>query len=118
MGRTTNHNQPWALVRRGGDTLGKRPNTRMAYLVDTVVGPDGKAVALRGYVMNNDMTNWTKNKVRIEWADVVKQWRHQPTAAEVRRIKSKMRAVTAESERRGWSGKAGSGTTYYHTQAA
>ncbi len=109
MGRpeklTTNHHAPWALIRRAGDTLGKRPSTRMAFLVDTVVGPDGKAIALRGYVMNNDMTGWSKSKRRIEWADVVKQWRHQPTPAEVRKVKARMPVIKAEAERWGWGGR-------------
>lgn len=48
----TNHHAPWALVLRGGAEEGKRPMTRIAFLVDTVVGPDGKAVALRGYLAN------------------------------------------------------------------
>lgn len=74
----TNHHAPWALIKRSGNTVGKRLSTRMAYLVATVVGPNGHAVALTGYVMNNDMTGWTKSKRRIEWSDVIKQWRHQP----------------------------------------
>lgn len=97
---TTNHHSPWALVRRAGDTVGKRPSTRMAFLVSTIA-PDGYAVALTGYVMNNDMTGWTKRPVRIEWADIVMQWRRQPTVAEVRKVKAKMPVVKADSER--WS---------------
>lgn len=101
---TTNHHMPWALVRRAGDTVGKRPSTRMAFLVSTVA-PDGRAVALTGYVMNNDMTGWTKRPVRIEWSDVVKQWRNQPTPADVRRVKAKMPVIKTEAERWGWGGR-------------
>jgi hypothetical protein len=90
----TNHNQPWALIRRAGDTEGKRPSTRMAFLVDTVVGPDGKAVALRGYIARNDMTGWTKSLRRVEWADVVRSWRRQPETAAIRAIKLRMPIVT------------------------
>jgi len=62
---TTCHADPWALIRRGGDTEGKRLSARMAYLVGTVVGPDGKAIAMTGYIMNTDMTNWTKRPRRM-----------------------------------------------------
>jgi hypothetical protein len=64
---TTRHSQPWALIRRNGDTPGKRISTRMAYLVDTIA-PNGIAVAVTGYIMRNDMTGWTKR--RIEWSDI------------------------------------------------
>ncbi len=104
---TTSHHAPWALVRRAGDTVGKRPSTRMAFLVGTVA-PEGKAVALTGYVMNNDMTGWTKRPVRIEWADIVKQWRFQPTVADVRKVKARMPAIKSENERWGWGGRAAS----------
>lgn len=97
---STNHHAPWSLVRRAGDTVGKRPSTRMAYLVGTVV-PKGefKAVALTGYVMCNDMTGWTKRPVRIEWQDIVRQWRRQPTVAEVRKVKSRMPIVKSDAHR-------------------
>lgn len=93
----TNHNQPWALVRRAGDTEGKRPSTRIAFLVDTIVGDDGKAVALRGYIGRNDMTGWTNSKRRVEWSDVIRAWRKQPALATVRAIKRRMPKVTARA---------------------
>jgi len=85
----TCHSQPWALIRRNGDTAGKRISTRMAYLVDTIA-PDGIAVALKGYIMNNDMTNWTKHPRRIEWDDIIRQWSRQPTVAAVRKVKARL----------------------------
>jgi hypothetical protein len=91
----TNHAYPWALVRRAGDTEGKRPSTRMAFLVDTVVGNDGKAVALRGYIGRNDMTGWTKSLRRIEWSEVVRSWKTQPTTQTIRAIKQRMPKVSA-----------------------
>ena len=93
---TTCHHAPWALIRRAGDTIGKRPSTRMAFLVGTVA-PDGKAVALTGYIMRNDMTGWTKSKRRIEWADIVKQWHRQPSVADVKKAKAKLPIVTADT---------------------
>lgn len=90
---TTCHCAPWALIRRAGDQEGKRPSTRMAYLTGTIA-PAGIAVAMTGYVMCNDMTRWTKSKRRIEWADVIKRWQVQPTAATVRKIKRRMSPVT------------------------
>jgi hypothetical protein len=82
----------WALVRRNGDTPNKRLSTRMAYLVETAVGPDGKAVAYRGYVMRNDTTGWSKSLRRIEFGDVLKQWRYnrQPTSAQVHAAKNRL----------------------------
>jgi hypothetical protein len=93
---TTNHHRPWALVRRGGDTIGKRPSTRMAFLVGTIA-PEGTAIALTGHVMNNDMTGWSKSRRRIEWADIVKQWRHQPSVADVKKAKLELPRVTADT---------------------
>ena len=95
----TNHHSPWALIRRAGDTIGKRPSTRMAYLVGTVA-PQGTAESLTGYVMNNDMTSWTKSLRRIEWADIVRQWHRQPSAQQIRAIKKRMPAIKTEEERR------------------
>lgn len=95
MNLTTCHHSPWALIRRNGDTIGKRPSTRMAYLVGTVA-PKGLAIAVTGYIMNNDMTNPTKNPRRIEWTDIVKQWRAKPSAADVQKIKRRMPAIKAE----------------------
>jgi hypothetical protein len=89
----TNHGCPWALIRRAGDTAGKRPSTRVAFLVDTVVGDDGKAVALRGYIGRNDMTGWTKSLRRVEWSDIVKQWRAMPSEKTIRSIKQRMPKV-------------------------
>ena len=79
---TTCHHSPWALIFRGGDAPGKRRSTRMAYLVGTVA-PDGKAVAVTGYIMNNDMTNWTKHSRRMEWNDIYRRWRFQPSKIEI-----------------------------------
>ena len=90
----TNHGYPWALIRRAGDTIGKRPSTRMAFLVDTVAGDDGKAVAMRGYIANNDMSGWTKSLRRVEWSDVVRSWRRQPDVATIRAIKRRMPKVS------------------------
>jgi hypothetical protein len=84
---------PWALVRRMGDQEGKRPSTRMAYLVGTIVGDDGKAVALRGFIGRNDMTGWTKSLRRVEWGEIVRDWRTQPTPDRIAAIKRRMPRV-------------------------
>lgn len=97
---TTCHSSPWALVRRCGDTPGKRPSTRMAYLVGTIA-PNGQAVALTGFVMNNDLSGWTKSPRRIEWSDIVRQWRDKPTAQQVQAVKQRMPRV-ADIDCRGW----------------
>jgi hypothetical protein len=85
----TCHSQPWALIRRNGDTPGKRLSTRMAYLIGTIA-PNGIAVALTGYIMRNDMTGWTKHPRWIEWSDIIRQWTQQPTVAEVRKLKARL----------------------------
>lgn len=92
--RTTCHHAPWALVRRNGDTIGKRPSTRMAYLVGTIA-PDGKAVAVTGYIMRSDMTGATKHPRRIEWGDIIRTWRDQPTKAAVAHVKRRLLIVKA-----------------------
>jgi hypothetical protein len=90
MHPATTHHAPWALIRRNGDTIGKRLSTRMAYLIDTIVGMNRRSVALRGYVMRSDMTGWTKHPRRIEWGDVIKTWRRQPSVADVRKAKASL----------------------------
>jgi hypothetical protein len=87
---STCHHAPWALVRRNGDTAGKRLSTRMAYLTDTIADPGRQAIALRGYIMRNDMTGWTKRPRRNEWCDVIKRWRWKPTVTDARRVKARL----------------------------
>jgi len=96
---------PWALVRRAGDTLGKRPSTRMAFITKAnAIG--GEIVSFSGYVMNNDMnTGWTKNVVEIGVDDIVKSWRHQPSFAAVVRVKKRMPVITADDQRWNWDGR-------------
>ena len=85
----TCHSQPWALVRRNGNTPGKQISTRMAFLVGTIA-PNGIAVAVTGYIMRNDVTGWTKHPRRVEWDDIIKQWSRQPTIADVRKVKARL----------------------------
>jgi hypothetical protein len=66
----------------------------MTYLVGTIVR-DGKAVAVTGFVMNSDLTGWTKHPRRIEWSDIVTTWRRQPTAEEVKRAKTRLPIAAA-----------------------
>lgn len=96
----TCHHAPWALVRRCGDTAGRRRSTRMAYLTDRIVGPNGEAIALKGYVMRNDMTGRTRHPRRIEWSDVIRTWGHQPRAAEVRAVKQRLPVAAPLSQER------------------
>jgi hypothetical protein len=44
------------------------------------------------------MTGWTKSTRRIEWSDVVEAWRHQPTKAEVQKVKRRLPVFTPEME--------------------
>lgn len=103
---TTCHADPWALVRRAGDTEGKHLSTRMAYLTGTYV-PKGQhqAAAFTGYVMNNDMTGWSKTKRRIEFADILKRWRKQPAPADVRKAKQKLPVCTPDTPLAAGNGK-------------
>lgn len=91
---TTSHSAPWALVKRGGNADGKRVRTRMAFLVSTVAVPNGPAAALTGFIMNSDLTSWTKHPRRIEWSDVVKTWRYRPTPAEIGAAKRRLPVFT------------------------
>ena len=81
--------QPCALIKRGGATLGKRPFTRIAYLVDTIA-PDGQAIAVTSYIMSDDFTGGTKHPRRIEWTDISQQWSRQPTPDATRRAKRRL----------------------------
>jgi hypothetical protein len=91
----TSIREAWALVRRNGDTVGKRPSTRMAYCIQTIA-ENGRAVALSAYIMNNDMTGWTKHPRRVEFADVIKTWRfdRQPSPQQVKDAKARLPRVT------------------------
>lgn len=101
---STSYPMPWALVRRAGDTLGKRPSTRMAFITKATAQA-GRIVSFTGYVMNNDLTGWTKRCVQIDPADIVKEWRREPTPADVRKVKAKMPVITEEAQRWGWGGR-------------
>jgi hypothetical protein len=101
---STSYPYPWALVRRAGDTLGKRPSTRMAFIVKATA-QSGQIVSFTGYVMSNDLTGWTKRCVRIAPADIVKEWRKEPTPAEVQRVKARMPVITTENQRWNWGGR-------------
>lgn len=59
----------------------------MAYVTDTIASA-GQATALKGYIMNGSLTNWTKHPRRIEWNDVVKLWNPPPTVEQLARAKA------------------------------
>lgn len=85
---TTNYAAPWALVYRAGDTPGKRRSTRMAFITKAHA-TDGNITHYVGYVMNTDMTGWSKSKRRIEPHDIIKTWRSQPSIETVRKAKKR-----------------------------
>lgn len=91
---TTSIGQAWALVRRNGDQVGKRPSTRMAFLTGTIA-VEGRAVAFRGYIMNNDLTSWTRHTRRVEFQDVLRTWRfdRKPSIADVKAAKAALPVV-------------------------
>jgi hypothetical protein len=93
---TTCHYSCWALVKRGGVEDGKRPHTRMAFLVGTIA-PEGTAVAVTGYLMDHSMQSWTKTPRRIEWSDIVKSWHRQPTAQDIERARKRIKPVAIGS---------------------
>ena len=84
----THFRSPWALIRRGGELENGTPFTRMAYLVETIA-PGGLAVAVRGYVMNENLKGWSKTLRRIEWVDLIETWRRRPSPADIRAKKLK-----------------------------
>lgn len=81
----------WALVKRGGTSIGNRPLCRMAWLVSR--HKDGSA--FRGQVMGANMTNPTKHAVEIEARDVVAVWIVQPSPKAIRAEKKKLKPVAS-----------------------
>lgn len=92
---TTNHADPWALIRRGGAEEGKRPFTRLVYLTRTYV-PRGQTVAaaMKGYLVSLDRYSrphiTTKHEVRVPWEQVVRRWRVMPSKAQIAAAKKRL----------------------------
>lgn len=79
----------WALVKRGGTSVGSRPLCRMAWLVSK--NRDG--TGFRGQVMGVAMVNPTKHAVHIEARDVVAVWLTPPSPKAIRAEKAKLKPV-------------------------
>jgi hypothetical protein len=75
----------YALIRRGGCELGKRPLTRMAWLTRPTPG------GWLGYIGNEALDGWTLRARPIADADVVKRWKTvRPSRAAIRKAKAVM----------------------------
>lgn len=76
----------WALVKRGGTSVGNRPLCRMAWIVSLT----RDKVDFRGQVMGAEMTNPTKHAVLVLSKNIVFKWRYKPTQKEIRDAKSQL----------------------------
>ena len=88
----TNYAEPWALVRWGGDESGKRPRTRLAF-VREAIAENGRIVAYRAHTRTG-YGAWTKRPRRFTPGEVIKTWRHCPSATAIRRTRERL-PVTA-----------------------
>ena len=107
----TSYAYPYALVRRGGDTPGKRISTRMAFITHAV-NEDGTLLFFKGYIGNKEMGAWTKHPRKIAEADIVKSWRSLPSMVTIRKARKALpiappyarlvpRAITQQGEANG-----------------
>ena len=76
----------WALVKRGGTSVGNRPLCRMAWIVSLT----RDKADFRGQVMGAAMTNPTKHAVLVQSKDIVFRWHYKPTQKEIRDAKSRL----------------------------
>ena len=67
-----------------------------SHLVDTIA-PAGMAIAVTGYIMNENGTGRTKHPRRIEWTDIVRQWARQLSLEDVRRAKRRLPITPMEA---------------------
>lgn len=88
---------PWALVRRNGDVVDRKPSTRMAYLTGKIGKYDD--FCYQGFVMNHDLTRWTKKPRQIDPQDVVFLWRSAPTMTAIDAARATLSVITAKDNR-------------------
>lgn len=92
-GIRTNCGCPWALIKRGGETPGKCPATKLAFLVDVTGVDGGRTLKIMG-IMPKLRGGWT-SKVFIREQAIVKQWRLSPTELEVAKERKKLMPARA-----------------------
>lgn len=83
--RPTNYAYPWALVLWGGASPGKRPSTKLAWLTEYRVTVPNAPPHFVGHTLG------AKTLRTFAESDIVKTWRHRPTATAVKRAKAKLR---------------------------
>lgn len=86
MKLTTSCTFPYALVRRGGVTAGKRPATKVVFLADNVVR-DGKVVAHHALILAPDLRTPVSLYVRVLPDEIVKAWRKPPQPSTIAKAK-------------------------------
>ena len=77
---TTSYPYPWALVIWNGQSAGKRPCTKMAFLKEAVA-VDGHITHYRGFVLG------AKTVRRFQPDAILKTWRREPSDAAIKRAK-------------------------------
>ena len=88
----TSYWAPWMLVRRGGQQDGERPGTVLAFCREAFT-VDGE-IAYKAWL--NRQGRWTVTAREVSRQDVVREWRTQPSAAQIAKArKSLAKAINA-----------------------
>lgn len=92
-GTRTNCGMPWALIKRGGQTPGKRPGTRLAFITTLSSPNGGRTLTIKAIMPNSRFASATWTKPRpVDERDIVKQWRNAPSKAAVAKAKKGLSA--------------------------
>jgi hypothetical protein len=86
----TSYAYPWALVTRNGQSPGKRPNTRMAFITEAIA-EQGHIVSYKAFIGNDDLAAWTRHPRDVEPDAIVKAWRVAPSKKEIRKAKARLK---------------------------
>lgn len=81
---------PYALVLRGGNQVGKRLSTRLAYLMAPVRDEAGAVIGYKARLSNSARGRWTVYSYLVEIRDIVDRWQLPPNRSQLGKAKAKL----------------------------
>jgi hypothetical protein len=81
---------PFALIRRGGEEIGKRPKTALAYIISARSDDGGRTLVMRALIKRGN--GWTQPRP-LAGRDVVQSWRNEPSPATVAKTRKALKPV-------------------------
>lgn len=72
---------PYAIIKRNGQSPGKRPNTTLAFITKMKSKDGGRTMIVHGLIRQGN--GWTKRPRSIGYSDIVASWRNAPRPATV-----------------------------------